>query len=1184
MRLRTSWILFLVLLGCTVLLAPWQQLSAQETRGSIVGRVTDASGAVLPGATVVITNKAMGTKTEQVTNDQGLYQATYLLSGLYRIEVQVAGFKKFVADDVEVRINDRIQINIVLEVGGIEQTVTVVGETPLLNNTSASLGQVVDGRRITELPLAHGNPYQLIGLSGGITFNRDPRLDRPYEPTHIVGYTIDGSRANRSDLTIDGAASTATANNFEVIATYAPPGDIIQEFKVQTATFDASFGSTEGGVTNISIKSGTNNLHGTAYYSGLPPWTANDFYANRVGQPIAEFKENRWGGSVGGPVVIPGIYHGRNRTFFMFGYEGIHDSRPRNNSSSSTVPTAKMKTGDFSELLAISSQYQIYNPFGASFNSTTKRITRKKFDGNIIPASLINPLGKKILSMWPDPRFTPSSPDGTNNNYDASLTEQAKYYTWTARVDHTISNKQRLFVRGSAYTRNSTYNDYLANTLLTGNFFSFLARNGVIDHVYAINPTTVLNVKFGYSRFIRGDSADPSTIGFDLTSLGFPAAYNDAIPKEIRRFPAISMTGYQGTSGAGEWRPVEVYSLPVTLNKSLGRHFLKTGMEFRAYREVTMSFQQNQTGQFNFDGTYTRGPLDNSAGAPNSYGQSVAALLLGLPTNSSLVRRAASFAEQSTSYGFFLQDDWKVSGKLTLNLGLRWEFETPLTERFNRSVRGFDYTAVQPFAAAVQANYAKNPTPEVPADQFKIQGGLTFAGVNGEPRGLYDTPKKNFMPRFGLAYQLDDKTVVRGGYGIFFGFLGERRGDVIQTGFTQDTSFIPTNDGINFINSLSNPFPNGILDPIGSSLGAQTYVGRALTYSLQGQNLAFFDPHPKTAYAQRWQLSIQREFGSGFIAEAAYVGNRGTHIEITRNLNVTPQKYLSKSPVRDQTTINYLTANVPSPFYGVTLPAGATSTFTSDKIARERLLRPFPQYDTVNATFYDGYSWYHAMQMRLEKRFSKGYSVMANYGWSKNMQATELLNQDDPRPYETISDYDNPHRLTISAILEFPFGQGHRLLSTGDPILNRIVSGWQLSPIYTYQSGGPVGFGNVLYYGNFSNLVLPSDQRTVTRWFNTDNFEKATAKQLDHNVRTFPLRFSSIRADAANEVGLTLLKNTRITEGKNVQFKAEALNAFNHPVLTAPNTTPTSSSFGSTVSANQVNYARRIQLSVKFIF
>jgi hypothetical protein len=1172
MRLRSSWTLLLILLACAALVLPWQQLVAQETRGSIVGRVTDQSGAVLPGATVEITNKAMGTKTALVTNDQGFYQATYLLSGLYRIEVQVAGFKKFVRDDVEVRINDRIEINISLEIGELTQTVSVTGETPLLSNTSASLGQVVDGRRITELPLAHGNPYQLIGLSNGVVFNRDPRLDRSYEPTHIVGYTVDGSRANRSDLTIDGAASTATANAFEVIATYVPPGDIIQEFKIQTATFDASFGSTEGGVTNISIKSGTNNLHGTAYYSGLPPWTANDFYANRVNQPIALFHENRWGGSAGGPFWIPGLYNGKNKTFWLFGYEGVHDTRPRNDSTSSTVPSAKMKTGDFSELLAIGPQYQIYNPF-ATTPSSGGRYTRQKFDGNVIPQSLINPVGKKILSYWPDPRFTPSSADGTNNNYDASLLELAKYYNWTFRVDHTISDKQRMFVRGSAYTRNSTYDNYLANTLLTGSNFQFFARNGVIDDVYTINPTTVLNVKFGYSRFIRGDTIDPTSIGFDLTTLGFPAAYNSAIPDAIRRFPAIAMSGYQSSGVAGEFRPVEAYSVPITLQKAMGKHFLKIGMEFRAYRETDSFGQNNQTGQFNFDGTYTKGPIDNSTAAPNNYGQSVAALLLGVPTSSSYVRRAASYAEQSTSWGFYLQDDWKVTSKLTLNIGLREEFEGPLTERYNRSVRGLDYNVVQSIATQVIANYTASPTPEVPASQFKVNGGLTFSGVNGQPVGLYHTPKVNLLPRFGFAYQFDNKTVVRGGYGMFLGFLGERRGDVVQTGFTRDTNFIPSNDsGLTFLTTLSNPYPNGILEPIGSSLGVQTYLGQAIT---------FFNTSPVPSNAQRWQIGFQRELPHGLVVEATYVGNKGTHIEINRNLNVTPQQYLSKSPVRDQTTINYLTALVKNPFYGVTLPAGATSTFTASTIARERLLRPFPQFDTVNTTSYDGYSWYHGMQLRAEKRFSHSYSVIVNYGWSKFMQATELLNQDDPRPYRTISDYDAPHRLSFSAIWELPF---NRLTSSGNPVASRILKGWQLSPIYQYQSGAPIGFGNLLYYGNFTDIALPSDQRTPERWFNTSGFETATAKQLANNVRTFPLRFSGIRADCTNDVGLTLLKNTKITEGKSIQFKTEALNLFNHPLMRPPSTTSTASSFGSTVGANQVNYARRIQLSVKFIF
>jgi hypothetical protein len=271
---------------------------------------------------------------------------------------------------------------------------------------------------------------------------------------------------------------------------------------------------------------------------------------------------------------------------------------------------------------------------------------------------------------------------------------------------------------------------------------------------------------------------------------------------------------------------------------------------------------------------------------------------------------------------------------------------------------------------------------------------------------------------------------------------------------------------------------------------------------------------------------------------------------------------------------------VANPFYGVTLPTGAGSNWTSKTIARERLLRPFPQFDSVNTTSYDGYSWYHGMQLRAEKRFSHHYSVIVNYGWSKFMQATEFLNQDDPRPYRTISDYDAPHRLSFSAIWELPFNR----ISSGNPVASRILGGWQLSPIWQFQSGAPIGFGNLIYYGDTSNILLPADQRTPERWIDTSLFEKGSTKQLDHNVRTFPLRFSSIRADRTNDVGLTLIKNTKITEGKNIQFKTEALNLFNHPVMRPPSTTATASSFGSTVGANQVNYARRIQVSVKFIF
>ncbi len=1181
---------FLVLLVCLAGLIQVRSVFGQEARGAIVGVVKDASGGVVPGAEVKITNKAMGTVTAMVTNEAGLYQASYLIPGLYKIEASMPGFKTFVADDVELRVNERVEFEVKLDVGEQSETVLVTGETPLLNTTSASVGQVIDARRVADLPLPHGNPFFLIGLASGASFTRDPRLDRPFEPTHIVGYSMDGTRANRSDVTIDGVVATATANASEVIASYVPPTDIVAEIAVQTATFDASFGQTEGGVTNISMKSGTNALHGTAYWTKMAPGIfANDFWANRTGQPRGEFVYDRWGGSLGGPVWIPKLYDGHNKTFFMWGYEGIHESRPRNNGTP-TVPTAAMKNGDFSQLLALDSKYQIYNPFTRRA-ATAGRYEQDKFAGNIIPANLINPVAKKILSYFPDPLQT-GDPDGRNNFVQPNLLEQAKYYTHNVRIDHLISDKHKIFGRGSVYRRDSTYNNYF-NNLTTGNEFQFFTRAFTFDDVYTFNPTTVMNLRYGYNRFIRGDAGNSETIGkMDLTTLGFSKAYNDLIDPTGRRFPRIDISGYQGTTTAGYFRPNDTHSVIGTLNKMVGSHAFKTGFEFRAYRETNRTFDAAETGRFNFDGGWVRGPLDNSPAAPNSLGQSVAALLLGLPSQSNTyVTRAASYAEQSTSWGVYFHDDWRMNDRLTVNLGLRYEYEGALTERFDRTVSGFDFNVVQPIEAQARANYAKNPTPEVPVDQFNVRGGLLFAGVDGQPHGLWNPPTKQFMPRIGIAYKIDSKTVLRMGYGIFFGFLGQRRGDVVQTGFSQNTNFIASTDnGLHFIANLTDPYPNGIVEPAGAANGTRTSLGAGIT---------FFNPDPKTPYMQRWQLGIQRELGAGYVLDVGYVGNRGTHLEYQsggnnalRNLNAIPTKYLSTSPTRDNTTNDYLTKNVPNPFYDTTtkktiLPPGAIGGLTGQNIARSRLLGRFPAYDSVNMDEQEGWSWFHSFQMNIQKRFSQGYTLMGNYTYSQFMQATEFLNGGDPRPTEVISDLDRPHRLTISGIYEFPFGKGRLVAGDVNPVLSKIISGWQISGIYAYQTGSPIGFGNVIFEGsNIEEIKLPKSERSIEGWFKTDAslWETSSALQLTNNVRTFPLRFDFLRADVINNYDFAINKKTAIAEGKEFQFKAEFLNAFNHPQFGAPDTNPASGNFGKIRASTQVNYPRRIQISLKFVF
>lgn len=1195
-----------VFLASLVIILSVPALHAQEARGTISGTVMDTNRALIPGALVGVTNVTMGTTLSVQTNDQGRYQVPYLIPGTYRVVVEAGGFKKFIRDGVVLQVNDKLQVDIELEVGGSEETVTITADSPIIESSTASMGQVIDSRRVSDLPTPHGDPFFLIGLAGGTTFGaaavggRDVRLDRPFEPTHITGYAIDGTRPNRSDVTIDGAPATSVANAFEVTASYVPPTDIVQEVKVQTATFDAQFGNTEGGVTNIAIKSGGNQPHGTAYWVKMPSkLAANDFYSNRIGNARPLIPYDRPGWTFTGPVVIPKIYDGRNRTFFSWGYEYIKDIRTRNNGVR-TVPTAAMKAGDFSELLAIGPQYQIYNPFSrqpnaagnfslepfrcdAAGNPLTPLANGTQPAGtpcNKIPQQLINPVARSLVDQyWPNPLNPASSADGSLNYLQPDLVETARYYTNTIRIDHVVSSKQRMFARASWYTRNSDYNNFFQN-LATGQEFQFISRQFTIDDVYSFNATTVLNVQYSYNRFIRVDGQNSAGDGFDLTSVGFPARYQDLVSEDKRRFPAIDIAGYQGTRRNDEFRPNDIHSIRAVLNKSLNSHSTKYGMEFRAYRENSFNGINDVTGRFNFDGDLVRGPNSNSAAAPGNRGQSFAQFLLGLPSHSnSYIARLADYAEQSTTWGLFAHDDWRVNHRLTLNLGLRYEFEGALTERYNRSIRNFDLSHVQPIEAAARARYALNPLPGRPADGFNVRGGLTFSGVNGEPRGLYGTPKRNFMPRVGFAYLLteDGKTVVRGGYGVYYGFLGQRRGDVNQTGFSQNTPFITIGpDGFTIINTLSNPFPNGVQEPVGAAAGFQTNIGNAVT---------FFNPSPETGYMQRWQIGIQRELPFGFVGEAAYVGNRGLDIERNINLNATPQQFLSTSPFRDTALETFLSGNVPNPFFGL-LPNN-TTIGQGQNIIRERLLRPFPHFDTVNSTVNDGRSWYHSGQFNLQRRFSQGYTINLAYTWSKFMEAVDVLNAADAAPTRMISAFDTPHRVAVSWIYELPFGRGKAFGDTRNPVASRVLSGWQVSGIYAYQVGPPLNFGtNVIYLGG--DIARPKDQRTLNAWIDTTRFNRTSAVQpTGRNIRTFPFRFSNIRAQDVNNVDLSLFKNTAITETTRIQVRVDLINAFNRPWLlsgAAIQMNPTASNFGQVTAGNQANYPRRVQLMLKFLF
>jgi len=567
---------------------------------------------------------------------------------------------------------------------------------------------------------------------------------------------------------------------------------------------------------------------------------------------------------------------------------------------------------------------------------------------------------------------------------------------------------------------------------------------------------------------------------------------------------------------------------------------------------------------FTFDNTYTHGPLNTDPGA--SMGQQMASFVLGVPSGS--MERSASWAMQEKYYGLYLHDDFKLTQKLTLNLGLRWELETPLTERFDRLVAGFAFGESNPIEAQAKANYAKNPIPELPVDQFRVLGGLTYV-ENGEMgRSPYKGEKNNFQPRIGFAYQLFPKTILRGGYGIFHDTIGVNSNVGIQTGFSQSTPIQASLDsGLTYLATVANPLPTGLREPQGAGRGLLTNIG---------QGLSFYDYNLLQPYAQRWSFGIQQMLPAQFMIESTYVGNRGTRLGVTRNLNVTPAQYLSTSPTRDKPTIDYLGASFKSPFAGIDPIYGAN-------MSRGSLLRPYPHFGDINVERPIGYSIYHAMQNRIERRFSQGFTFQLAYTWSKLMEAVNFLNSTDPTPYYVIGNFDRTHRTAASGMWEVPVGRGRKFGSDLPSIVNGIIGGWQLSGIYSTQSGAPLGFGNVIFNGDLKDIELPKSQQTIDRWFNVDaGFNKKSAEQLGSNIRTFPLRLD-IRGDDQVRWDFSFIKNFQVHESARVEFRAETYNAFNQTSFGGPNTTPTSSSFGTVTSVVSPS-GRSWQFALKALF
>jgi hypothetical protein len=1013
-------------------------------------------------------------------------------------------------------------------------------------------GIVADSDAIEVLPFRDGNPAVLALLAAGVADLSDGGTSRPYENENASAIVVNGSASGTHEYKIDGAANTGGSGGN---VAYVPPSGVVSEVKVEASLVDARIGFSSGATVSIGLKPGANLLHGQLYsYLENPATNANSYFSNKSGT-YDNVRELRYGVNANGPVIIPGIYRGRNRTFWMYGFERIHAAQPVGATNLKyTVPSAPERQGNFADLLAYGSSYTIYDPATTHTSTTSGVYTRTAFPGNAIPASRLSPAALNIMAAYyPLPNVPGAKPSGVD--YIIPSVQTNDFDNHTFRLDDAIGQRHRLFFRANYNRRNLAMQQRFA-----GGGGNDGDRNNLgfgIDDAYIIGRSFLANVRYSYTRYV--DNYQPPTAGLDLATLGFSQNYVDQIRVIDARnlmLPDITPTGYPELNGQTMSRLAsDIHAWGLDFTRTARTHTVRFGGEYRVYRDSSANTGRS-AGKLNFNTTWTLGPNSTSAASP--MGQGLASFLLGLPTDGSFDVNP-NLAQQYQVSGSYVQDTWKVKPRLTLSLGLRWEYEIPLTERYNRSVRGFDRNAPLTIAAAVQAAYAKTPIAQIPKNAFPVAGGLTFAGVGGQPRTMWSSDTRNFAPRLGIAWLLRPKTVLRASGGLFYDVA---RQNAIQTGFSKSTTLVAsTNSGQTYVASLENPFPGGISLPTGSSLGAMTNVG---------QSISVFPGRLRNPYMERWEAALQREVGkSQAVMQIAYVGSRGTHLRVSRQFDAIPAWYLSASPFYNAAVNTMLNTAVANPFY----PLLPSTSLSGSTVSTGQLLRPYPQFTSIAGMTNDGFSWYHSLQAMLQKRFSRNYFVTVAYTWSKYMEAIAYLNATDPFPSRVISSQDRPQRLVTSFTYTIPAARGRGFAGA-------LTKGWQLSAVVQEQSGAPLNFGNVLYLGG--QVALPNGQRTVAHWFNTAPFDRGSATQLVNNVRTFPLRLANVRSMPLNLLDAGVTRNLALHERLRLVFRADAFNALNHTQFSSPNTTPTSTDFG--VVTSTAHLPRVIEFSIRLQF
>jgi outer membrane receptor protein involved in Fe transport len=1160
--------------------------NAQVRFGSVLGAVNDSSGATISHATVKLTNLGTNETRTMQTGTGGIFSFPNLIAGLYRVDVEMTGFKHFIRDSVEVQVDVSTRVDATLQVGNVAESITVTTEAPPLQTDSASLGTVITQTAVESIPLSGRNINNMLTLVPGVvaqggTYGNAVSNQAGGARTNAIGfgnYAIGGGFGNQSSFYVDGVPSNAPAGNLNSLI---PSQDAVQEFRVVTNNVAAEYGNYAGGVVNLTTKSGTNAFHGTAYeYLRNKVLNANDFFSNKAGLDRPPLIQNQFGGTIGGPIV-------KDKTFFFFGYE--RESLKTGTLTTTTVPTAAELAGDFSA----PGLAPIYDP-------TTG--TQFQCNGvlNVICPNRLDPSAQALFAAsYP----APNQP-GIQRNFITQMATGGVNEQYNARVDHHFSDRNSLFARYTYWKADSNPYDAWGTHTQGQGHTGLYTHEAILGDTHAFNSSTILDLRLSYLRVFQHEF--PDSQGVDLSQFGPDWADLSTQLPAPANFPAMSFADGQGVSGSNGvgsqlfWHQ-NVYGLSGNLTKIVGRHQLKFGGVLRHVQWI--SDPENGVLTLNFDQSATA-----SSGAPGS-GSAVASALLGIVgAQGSQVAPGVIGGSRAyfTSYGFFIDDTFQATRKLTVTAGLRWDQPSVFSEASNND------TVYLPNQASPLGSFL-NP---VTGQTQQIMGNVALVNSPAWRSQREDNLHwKLFSPRLGLAYRLTDKTVLRGAYGISYppSTLSQDGPNLSPINLAPTT----VTDGSA---TVANPFPTGLQQPLRRNAQPSDFYGQAI--------FAMRVPGDPTPYVQQWNAAVERQIGKDASLTVAYAGSRGTHLLLQGwatvsniNLNQLPEQYFSLGPSSTPGS-GGLMEQVPNPFFGIITTPG--SPLSAATVPRGQLLLPFPQYRRV--LFLDphkGSSNYRSLQTSFMKRFGSNGILSVAYTWSRLMSNTDSTSafldegfifggatQDNnhlEREY-SVSSYDIPHNLSVGYGVDLPFGRGKHFMSDAHGVLNGVIGGWRVNGITTIRSGVPISAyqffpGSALsflgggqgYFGAQGlwmrtdlvpdcNLKVPGsrESRALNGWFNTACFQAVDTSAV---VRfgNEPRNVSAVRMDHMNNWDFSIAKRTHITERVYLQFTAEFFNAFNHVRFGPPDTNISDGPSFGTVSS-QANPPRAIQFGLRVGF